>query len=125
MSTLALVLPGILGVLFVGFGLLLMVNPKNEKVLERLQLTPGSIAGLGNIRSIFGGTLFSWGSLLIYGVVAGDPFFLLVVAILIGVAAIGRAIGLIVDGINKGVVAPFVVQIVFVSILMFSYSVLA
>ena len=50
---------------------------------------------------------------------------LLVVALLLSVAAIGRAIGLIIDGRSKGVVVPIVVQIVFVSILMFSYSVLA
>jgi hypothetical protein len=125
MSTLALVLPGILGVLFVGFGLLIMFNPKNERVLERLQLTPGNISGLASIRSIIGGTIFSWGALLIYGVVAGDPFLLLIVAILLGVAVIGRVVGLVADGRNKNVVAPTVVEIVLIVILLFSYSVLA
>ena len=60
MNNLAVILPGILGVLFLGVGLLFMFNPKAEKVLERLDLTPGGLAGLANIRSFIGEKFSEW-----------------------------------------------------------------
>ena len=125
MSTLATVLPSIIGALFLAVGLLFMFNPTSEKVLARLQLTPGSIAGLANIRSFIGGTFVGLGVLLLHGVIAGDPQPFLMVAILLSAAVIGRVVGLVVDGRDKTVIAPLVGEIVLVGILLFSHNALS
>ena len=119
MKTLARVLPGILGFLFLVAGLLFMLNP--DATLARLQLTPNAIAGWAAIRSFIGGTLVGMAMLLVHGAVKSEAKPVLMVAILLVAAVIGRLVGLVLDGVDSTVIGPVVIEIVLVAILAFSY----
>ena len=119
MKTLARVLPGILGFLFLVAGLLFMLNP--DATLARLQLTPNAIAGWAAIRSFIGGTLVGMAMLLVHGAVKSEAKPVLMVAIWLAAAVIGRLVGLVLDGVDSTVIGPVVIEIVLVAILAFSY----
>lgn len=118
MKTLAKVLPGIIALFFLVAGLLFTFNP--AATLERLQLTPESIAGLAAIRSFIGGTFLGMALLLVHGIVKNEGKPVRMVAILLGAAVLGRLVGLLVDGVDSTVIGPFVIEIVLVGLLLFS-----
>ena len=119
MKTLARVLPIIVGLALLGAGLLIMLNP--EAALERMALTPGGLAGLATIRSFVGGSLVGIAVFLISGAIKIHARAMLIAGVFLGIAAIGRLFGLILDGANATVMGPFVIEIVLVGICAFSY----
>lgn len=106
-------------VMLFGLGVKSMFTPKS--MTQNFSIQPEGIAGLNTIRGVIGGFFIASLSMLITGLVTGQNVWFLAVAILLGVVAVGRLIGLIADGFEKSVVPPLLVEMVMVGILATAY----
>ena len=122
MKILAKVLPGILGIAFLGVGLLFMFNP--AATLDRLELVPNAIAGWASIRSFIGGTFLGLAVLLFHGVIKSEGKPIRMVGILLAAAVLGRIVSLVADGVDGTVIGPVVIEIILVAICFFAANTL-
>ena len=79
---------------------------------EAQSITPNGAAGLNTVRSVIGGFFFACVAMLALGLASGNTTWFLAVAILMGMVAVGRVVGLVADGFDKAVVPPLVIELV-------------
>ena len=107
-------LVGLMCLIVTGLGATSMFAPKS--MVDVLSVEPAGSAGLNTIRGVVGGMFIGCSALLVTGLVTGHTAFFLAVATIMGVVAIGRLVGIAVDGFHKSVVIPLVVEAVGVTI---------
>ncbi len=111
-----------IGLLYLLIWLRLMTDP--GAMLEQFALVPEGIAGLNSLRAnvgvlFFAGTLFCFLSLR-----ANAHWWLLPAAALTAGAALGRLIGMAMDGIARESVTGLLFELVIVAIFLLTYRVL-
>ena len=104
------VLIGLLCVPLLGLGLKSMFKPAS--MLGDLGFAAPGAVGLNTIRGMLGGLLLACVVMLVSGLLLQETVWFLAVAVVMGVAAIGRIVGIAVDGFDKAVVRPIVVEVV-------------
>jgi hypothetical protein len=102
--------------MLLGLGTVSMFAP--SRMTKNFALEPVGVAGLSTIRSVIGGLFLSSVALLIIGFVTAQPQAYVAVAILLGVVALGRVVGLLADGFVKDVIPPLVVELVLIAALL-------
>lgn len=116
MFTVYSVLVGIICLALCGLGVMSMFAPK--KMVKNFAIEPQGSAGLNTIRGVIGGLFIAGVSMLMAGLVTGETFWFLAVAIVLGVVALGRMVGILLDGFEKSVAPPLVLEVVMVAILI-------
>ncbi|MTI17099.1 DUF4345 domain-containing protein [Rhodobacteraceae bacterium RKSG542] len=119
METLFQILVGAATLMLLGLGTTSMFAPR--KMTKNFALEPIGAAGLNTIRSVIGGLFLTSVALLAYGLITGTSQTFVVVALLLGVVALGRLVGILADGFDKAVVPPLLVEFVMVAILLGAY----
>lgn len=123
MDTLMQIIIGILAVPLAALGVRSMFLPANMG--DAVGLTPEGIPGLSEIRSVLGGLFLASVAMLIIGLADDDTTWFLAVAIIMAAAAIGRLVGIAVDGFDRAVVPPLVIEIVIGGLLLIGHAVLS
>lgn len=103
-------------------GLRSMFKPKG--IGEAMAITPEGAAGLSTIRGVLGGFFLASVSMLVLGLATHETIWFLAVAIVMGIAIIGRLVGIVADGFDKAVVPPLVVEVVIGGVLVAAHLVL-
>jgi hypothetical protein len=117
MTLLARILVGLVAVFFLAFSFRFFFLP--EAIATELAITPIGVAGLSTIRGDLGGAFFAIGAFALMGLRAGATQWLHASAAVIGAVAIGRTFGFAIDGMLPTTVVAFIVEVVFVIILLF------
>ncbi len=110
METALQVLLGLLCLPLLALGAKVTFQPAG--MLDDLGLDPRGAVGLNTIRGMLGGLLLSCVAMIVAGLVLHDTTWFLAVALVMGIAAIGRFVGVAADGFDKAVVRPIVVEVV-------------
>jgi len=111
------VVVGFIGlILGVVLGLRWMFAP--ESIGAELGITLGDIAALSTARADLGGMFVGAGTLCALGLRSGEGRWLQAAAILIGAVAVGRALGLVVDGYAPQMLIFLIVEVVMVAALL-------
>lgn len=108
-------------IMLTGLGTASMLAPK--KMLKNFAIEPVGAAGLNTIRGVIGGMFIGNVVMLGIGLYSGQTLWFLAVGILLGVIAFGRLVGAILDGFDKAIVPPLVVEIVMTSVLVAAHFV--
>ena len=103
-----------------GLGTVSMFAP--QRMVANFAIEPIGKKGLNTIRSVIGGLFLASVTLLTIGLVAGQTQGFVAVAILMGAVAFGRFVGIVMDGFDKAVIPPLVVELVIISILLIAHS---
>lgn len=114
-----MVIQGLLGLICLmmfGLGVKSMFAPKS--VVKNFAIEPVGAAGLNTIRGMIGGLFLASLVMLLTGLVTSQTAWFLAVAVLLGIIAIGRIIGMVLDGFDKSIIPPLVVELVMVIILV-------
>ena len=120
METLIQILVILATLMLTGLGLVSMFAPR--RMLANFSIEPVGNLGISTIRSVIGGLFLASVAMLIFGLVTGFTQGFVAVATLLGAVAVGRVVGIIMDGFDKAVVAPLVVEIVMVGILLVAHA---
>ena len=111
------VVVGLIGlILGVVLGLRWMFAP--ESIGAELGITLGDIAALSTARADLGGMFVGAGTLCALGLRSGEARWLQAAAVLIGAVAVGRALGLVVDGYAPQMLVFLIVELVMVGALL-------
>jgi hypothetical protein len=111
------VVVGFIGlILGVVLGLRWMFAP--ESIGAELGITLGDIAALSTARADLGGMFVGAGTLCALGLRSGEGRWLQAAAVLIGAVAVGRALGLVVDGYAPQMLVFLIVELVMVGALL-------
>lgn len=102
-----------------GLGLRSMFAPAG--IAKTMSIAPDGSAGLNTVRGVLGGLFLACVSMLALGVATGEHLWFLSVAIVMGVIAFGRLVGIVADGFDRAVVPPLVVEVLFASVLVSAY----
>ena len=97
-----------------------MFAPKS--MVRILAVEPVGAVGLNTIRGFLGGLFIGCSIVLATGLVTGNTTFILAVAMIMSVVVVGRFVGIAVDGFDKQVVFPLVVELVMVTILLVAHT---
>ncbi len=103
-----------------GLGIMSMFAPR--RMVANFGIEPVGTAGLSTIRSVIGGLFLSSVTLLVIGLITGQTLGFVAVAILMGVVAFGRVVGILIDGFDKAVIPPLVVELVIIAVLLVAYQ---
>lgn len=117
------ILIGLLCIPLTALGIRSMFVPKSMG--EAQAIAPDGAAGLNTIRGLIGGFFLGCVAMLVLGLTTGDTLWFLSVAILMGIIAIGRLVGIGVDGFDKAVAPPLLVELVIVGVLIAGHLTLA
>ncbi len=111
------VVVGFIGlILGVVLGLRWMFAP--ESIGAELGITLGDIAALSTARADLGGMFLGAGTLCALGLRSGEGRWLQAAAVLIGAVAVGRALGLVMDGYAPQMLVFLIVELVMVGALL-------
>ena len=111
------VVVGLIGLMLaVGLGLRWMFVP--VVVGAELGITLGDIVALSTARADLGGMFLGVGTLCAFGLRSGEGRWLQAAAVLIGAVAVGRALGLVLDGYATQLLVFLVVELVMVGALL-------
>lgn len=110
MDTTMQIISAILAIPLAALGLRALLMPAN--MADAVGLTAPGTPGLSEIRSVLGGLLAGSAALIATGIATTEPTWFLAVAVLMGVAILGRLISLAADGFDKTVIPPLVIEIV-------------
>ncbi|MDX8347964.1 DUF4345 family protein [Cognatiyoonia sp. IB215446] len=113
------ILVGLATVTLLGLGTMSMFAPR--RMVKNFAIEPVGTAGLSTIRSVIGGLFITSVALLIFGLLTGQTLGFVVVALLLGIVAFGRIVGIVADGFDKAVIPPLVVELVIITVLMTAY----
>lgn len=117
MTILLRILVGLIALLLLVLGLNLMFNP--AAAAAGLGLTPEGSLGLNTLRGDFGGMFLASTVLLALGLVRQRAEWFLAVAVVMGLIAIGRIVGFVIDGAPTSATgAAFAVEILIVLVLL-------
>ena len=117
------VLQGLVGLscLFLaGLGARTMFAPKS--MVDLLAVGPEGAAGLNTMRGFLGGLFVGSSIVLATGLATGNTTFFLAVATVMSAVVVGRLIGIAVDGFDKKVVFPLVLEVVMVMIFVDAHT---
>lgn len=117
------ILVGLATVMLTGLGTMSMFAPR--RMVANFAIEPIGTAGLSTIRSVIGGLFLASVAMLAIGLVTGQTLGFVAVAILMGVVAFGRIVGIVTDGFDKAVVPPLVVELVMITVLLTAHLQLA
>lgn len=110
------ILVGLATVMLLGLGTMSMFAPR--RMVKNFAIEPVGTAGLSTIRSVIGGLFIASVAMLAFGLVTGQTLGFVAVAVLLGVVALGRIVGILADGFYKAVVPPLLVELVIISVLL-------
>lgn len=79
---------------------------------EAMSIEPHGALGESTIRSVIGGMFISCVAMLSIGVATTQTLWFVAVAIVMCAIIIGRIIGLALDGIDKGVIPPLIIELI-------------
>lgn len=113
------ILVGLATLMLFGLGSTSMFAPR--KMLKNFAVEPIGTVGLSTIRSVIGGFFIASVAMLAFGLLTGETIGFLAVALLLGVIAFGRIVGIFADGFDKAVIPPLVVEIVIAAVLITAY----
>ena len=114
------ILVGLATVLLLGLGTMSMFAPR--RMVKNFAIEPIGTAGLSTIRSVIGGLFIASVAMLVFGLTTGQTLGFVAVALLLGVVAFGRIVGIVTDGFDKAVVPPLVVELVIIGVLLVAHS---
>jgi len=117
MKIAARILVGLVALFFVAWGLRFYFAPQAMAV--EFFVTPLDPGGLSTVRGDLGGMFVAVGAFAALGLRSGYARWLTAAAAIVGAVAFGRLIGFVVDGPAPTAVVAFVVELVFVAILIF------
>ncbi|KDN26480.1 hypothetical protein VFDL14_11380 [Vibrio fortis] len=117
MDTVMNTLVGVIALMLTGLGMMSMFAPK--KMLANFSLEPIGKAGMNTIRSVMGGLFLASVYIIATGLLNNDTDGYFFVAVVMLAVAAGRVVGLVLDGFDKAVVPPLVLELVIASILLF------
>lgn len=106
-------------VMLAGLGTMSMFAPR--RMVKNFAIEPIGTTGVSTIRSVIGGLFIASVVMLVYGLVAGQTLGFVAVALVLGVVAFGRVVGLFADGFDKAVVPPLLVEAVIITVLLTAY----
>ena len=107
-------------VMLTGLGVMSMFAPR--RMVNNFAVEPVGAAGISTIRSVIGGLFLASVALLVIGLTTGQTLGYVAVAILMGIVAFGRFVGILADGFVKEVLPPLVVELVIIAVLIFAYT---
>lgn len=107
---------GLFALMLLVIGLKTMVFPM--EMIEKFGLDPIGTNGLNTVRGLVGGLLLGSSLMIITGIRTGKTLWFLPAALLMITVAAGRFLGLVVDGFDRAVLPPLVVEIVIASLLI-------
>lgn len=110
---------GLAALMLAGLGTMSMFAPR--RMVNNFAIEPIGTAGLSTIRSVIGGLFLASVAMLAIGLVTGQTLGFLAVAILLGVVALGRVVGIVTDGFDKAVMPPLVAELVIIAVLLGAY----
>ncbi|AIW15834.1 DUF4345 domain-containing protein [Vibrio tubiashii] len=119
MDTTLQILVGIFTLMLTGLGVMSMFAP--QKMLANFALEPIGKAGLNTVRSVMGGLFLASVAMLVFGLTSGDTEGYFFVAVVMLAVAIGRIVGIVLDGFDKAVVPPLVLELVIAGVLTFAH----
>ena len=105
-----LIVASIVAVPLAVLGIRALIAPAN--MAKSVGLEAAGAPGLSEIRSVLGGLLAGSAVLVAAGVATSEPTWFYAVAILMGVAVLGRLISLAADGFDATVVPPLLIELV-------------
>ncbi|MEM9435158.1 MAG: DUF4345 family protein [Pseudomonadota bacterium] len=111
---------GLATVMLLGLGTMSMFAPR--RMVKNFAIEPIGTAGLSTIRSVIGGLFIASVAMLVFGLVTGQTLGFVAVALLLGVVAFGRIVGIVTDGFDKAVVPPLVVELVIIGVLLAAHT---
>jgi Domain of unknown function (DUF4345) len=121
METTLTVLVILATLLLSGLGIMSMFAPPGRMVAN-FAIEPVRTAGLSTTRSVIGGLFLASVALRVIGLTTGQTLGYVAVAILMGIVALGRIVGLLADGIDKAVLQPLVGELVIIAVLTIAYA---
>lgn len=113
------ILVGLATLMLAGLGTMSMFAPR--RMVNNFAIEPVGTAGLSTIRSVIGGLFIASVAMLAIGLITGQTLGFIAVAILLGVVAFGRVVGIVADGFDKAVVPPLLVELVIITVLVTAY----
>lgn len=114
------ILVGLATVMLLGLGTMSMFAPL--RMVKNFAIEPIGTAGLSTIRSVIGGLFIASVAMLTYGLTTGQTLGFVAVALLLGVVAFGRVVGIVTDGFDKAVVPPLVVELIIIVVLLAAHT---
>jgi hypothetical protein len=114
------ILVGLATVMLLGLGTMSMFAPR--RMVKNFAIEPIGTAGLSTIRSVIGGLFIASVAMLTFGLATGQTLGFVAVALLLGVVAFGRIVGIVTDGFDKAVVPPLVVELVIIGVLLAAHT---
>ena len=114
------ILVGLATLMLMGLGTMSMFAPR--RMVKNFAIEPVGTAGLSTIRSVIGGLFLASVAMLAFGLLTGQTLGYLAVALLMGVVAFGRVVGIVTDGYDKAVIPPLVVELVIISVLVAAHT---
>ncbi len=93
-----------------------------RSMVDTLAVGPEGPAGLNTMRGFLGGLFVGSSIVLATGLATGNTTFFLAVATVMSAVVVGRLIGIAVDGFDKKVVFPLVLEVVMVTIFFSAYA---
>ncbi len=91
---------------------------------EDLAVTPDGPAGLNTIRGVVGGLFLATVAMIGLGLGLNDTTYFVAAALAMWIPAVGRVVGIAVDGFDKAVVRPLVAEVVIGATLVAAHIVL-
>ncbi|MCG7588170.1 DUF4345 family protein [Photobacterium sp. OFAV2-7] len=119
MHTTLQILVGLSTLMLGGLGIMSMFAP--QKMVTNFSLEPVGKAGLNTIRSVMGGLFLACVTILALGLTSGKTEGYFFVAVVLIAVAVGRLVGLVLDGFDKAVIPPLVLELVIAGILLLSH----
>lgn len=107
---------GLVGLLNIGLGLGFLLAP--DKMAAAFFLMPVGSQGLASLRADFTGFFIAAAVFALIGAWRADPRPLLVPLVMLGLALIGRAVSLVVDGTGPEAIGPMVIELVMLVLLV-------
>ncbi len=114
------ILVGLATLMLLGLGTMSMFAPR--RMVKNFAIEPIGTAGLSTIRSVIGGLFIASVAMLGFGLATGHTLGFVAVALLLGVVAFGRIVGIVTDGFDKAVVPPLVVELVIIGVLLAAHG---
>lgn len=114
------ILVGLATLMLLGLGTMSMFAPR--RMVKNFSIEPVGAAGLSTVRSVIGGLFIASVAMLVFGLVTGQALGFLAVALLLGVVAFGRVVGIVSDGFDRAVVPPLVVEMIIIAVLIAAYA---
>ena len=121
MQLTAKIIPGLIALLFLFMGINFLFDPVAGA--QQMSVEPIGTHGLNTLRGDFGGLFLTCGVLLVIGIVKTQGQWFIAVAVAMGLIALGRLFGFVLDGSpSQATLTAFGVEIVIAIALVFSSS---